>query len=80
MSAENPTTFEDLLDYPATIDKLTDAELEKILMPYFPSTRPTGEVASAVQTVVTKMTSKINILDIERLAEEARARGVKGLT
>lgn len=75
----NPKTFDELLEYPKLAAEMSDEELEKILLPYFPATRPAGAPTSAIQTSVNKLTSKLNIVDIERLAEEARARGVQGM-
>lgn len=37
-------TFEELLEWPATIDKLSDAELEALCAPFFPLTRPAKSV------------------------------------
>ena len=50
----NPKTIEELLDMPGEVEKLSDLELEKHLARYFPHTRPTARLATALSVALDK--------------------------
>lgn len=56
----NPKTIEDLLDMPAEVEKMTDAELEKHLARYFPYARPTARMATALAVGLDKAAAAEN--------------------
>lgn len=70
----NPKTIEELLDMPAAVEKMSDAELEKHLARYFPFTRPTARLATALSVALDKADAaapKNDLLDaMERRIQE----------
>jgi len=65
-----PSTIEELLEYPADAAQLSDADLRKILAPYFPHTRPTV-TASAVEALIERADK---VISDEALLALVRAR------
>lgn len=54
----NPKTIEELLDMPDEVEKMTDAELEKHLARYFPHTRPTARLSTALSVALSNSAAK----------------------
>ena len=72
-----PTTFEELLEYPDRIERMTDDELIALLRPHFPFTRP-ANAPSASDARLKKVESSAPS-DAE-LIERARAIKARKLT
>lgn len=75
MSADNPTTIEELLELP-TADKaaLTDEQLYAHLQKYFPFTRPAHTLSSGVEEHIQKKVASFEEQEATLLAKLKAAR------